>query len=101
MALAMVGASGLVIGADVSSPMLESARLRVDNALFSPVAANGEVLPFSNASFDCVICQLGLQFFQNPALGLAEFRRVLRSGGRLAICVISTPDRAPDVGHRC
>jgi hypothetical protein len=36
-----------------------------------------------------------LQFFPNPALGLAEFRRVLRSGGSVAVCVISTPDRAP------
>src|SRR5215472_9173964 len=58
-------------------------------------AADGQALPFADGSFDAVICQLGLQFFPNPGRGLTEFRRVLRDGGRVAICVISTPDRAP------
>ncbi len=94
-ALPIVGASGFVIGADISPAMLEGARARLNDPLFWPVAADGQALPFRDASFDCVICQLGLQFFPNPALGLAEFRRVLRSGGSAAVCVISTPDRAP------
>jgi hypothetical protein len=41
------------------------------------------------------VCQLGLQFFPDPARGLAEFRRVLRLGRCAAVCVIATPDRAP------
>jgi len=95
MALPIVGASGFVIGADISPAMLKGARARVHEPLFWPVAADGQALPFRDVSFDNVICQLGLQFFPNPALGLAEFRRVLRSGGSVAVCVISTPDRAP------
>ena len=94
-ALPIVGASGFVVGADISPAMLDGARVRLNEPLFWPVAADGQGLPFRNASFDCVICQLGLQFFANPALGLAEFRRVLRSGGSVAVCVISTPDKAP------
>jgi SAM-dependent methyltransferase len=74
MALPIVGASGFVIGADISPAMLEGARARLNEPLFWPVAADGQALPFSDASFNCVICQLGLQFFPNPALGLAEFR---------------------------
>jgi ubiquinone/menaquinone biosynthesis C-methylase UbiE len=93
--LAIVGASGFVIGVDISPAMLESARPRLQDAMFWPVAADGQALPFSDASFDCVICQLGLQFFPSPALGLAEFRRVLRAGGSVSVCVISTPDLAP------
>src|SRR5262245_6076514 len=95
MALPIVGTSGFVIGADISPAMLEGARARVHEPLFWPVAADGQALPFRDANFDSVICQLGLQFFPNPALGLVEFRRVLRSGGSVAVCVISTPDKAP------
>jgi ubiquinone/menaquinone biosynthesis C-methylase UbiE len=95
MTLPIVGRSGLVIGADISPAMLEGARDRLDEPSFWPVAADGQALPFSDGSFDAVVCQLGLQFFPDPALGLREFRRVLRSEGSVAVCVISTPDRAP------
>jgi len=95
MTLPIVGASGLVSGADISPAMLEGARDRLDKPSFWPVAADGQALPFRDGSFDAVTCQLGLQFFPDPALGLMEFRRVLRIGGCAAACVISTPDRAP------
>jgi ubiquinone/menaquinone biosynthesis C-methylase UbiE len=62
---------------------------------FWPVAADGQALPFRDGCFDAVICQLGLQFFLNPLLGMIEFPRVLRPQSCAAICVISTPDRAP------
>jgi ubiquinone/menaquinone biosynthesis C-methylase UbiE len=94
-ALPAVGASEVVIGADIAPAMLVGARDRLQNPLFCPVAADGQALPFKSGSFDAVICQLGLQFFPEPARGLAEFHRVLRLGCRAALCVISTPDRAP------
>jgi ubiquinone/menaquinone biosynthesis C-methylase UbiE len=95
MTLPIVATSGLVIGADISPAMLEAARARLNEPSFWPIAADGQALPFRDGSFDAVICQLGLQFFPDPALGLREFRRVFRIGGRAAVCVISTPDRAP------
>jgi len=84
-----------VIGADISPAMLEGARDWLDEPSFLPLAADGQALPFRDGSFDAVLCQLGLQFFPDPALGLREFRRVLRVEGSIAVCVISTPDRAP------
>jgi ubiquinone/menaquinone biosynthesis C-methylase UbiE len=96
MALPATGASGFVIGADISPAIVQSARTRLRAPLFWSVAADGQALPFRNASFDAVICQLGLQFFGDPALGLHEFRRVLGNGGSVAVCVISSP-----TGHRC
>jgi ubiquinone/menaquinone biosynthesis C-methylase UbiE len=95
MALPVVGASGLVVGVDIAPEMLRTAHARLDIPAFAPVAGDGEALPFKDGSFDAVICQLGLQFFPDPARGLREFRRVLRPGGWAAICVISTADRAP------
>ena len=99
MALPLVGAEGVVIGADISPAMLGGARTRLCGSPFLPVAADGQALPFRDASFDAVVCQLGLQFFPDPERGLGEFRRVLRNGGRAGICVISTPDRAPMWGN--
>jgi ubiquinone/menaquinone biosynthesis C-methylase UbiE len=95
MALPAVGESGVVIGADIAPAMLVAARERLEDPLFYPVAADGQALPFKSGTFDAVICQLGLQFFPDPARGLAEFHRVLKLGCCAALCVISTPDRAP------
>jgi ubiquinone/menaquinone biosynthesis C-methylase UbiE len=94
-ALPIAGPSGAVVGADISVAMLEAARVRLQAPRFLPVAADGQAMPFADASFDAVICHLGLQFFSQPALGLSEFRRVLRRGRKVALCVISTADRAP------
>lgn len=95
MMLPIAGASGVVIGADIAPAMAVGARDRLDNRSFCPIAANGQALPFTDGSFDAVVCQLGLQFFPDPGRGLAEFHRVLRRGCRAAVCVISTPERAP------
>ncbi len=94
-ALPIAGPSGGVVGADISVAMLEGARARLQTPLFLPVTADGQALPFADQSFDSVICHLGLQFFPDPALGLKEFRRVLRRGKSLGLCVISRADRAP------
>jgi ubiquinone/menaquinone biosynthesis C-methylase UbiE len=95
LAMAQVTPAGRVIGADLSPAMLTAARARLGAGAFQPVAMDGQALAFRGGSFDAVVCQLGLQFFPDPDLGLAEFRRVLRAGGCTAVCVVSTPDRGP------
>ena len=94
-ALSRAGPSGRVVGVDVSVPMLEVAKTRFADRTFSPVAADAEAMPFAAATFDAVVCQLGLMFLPHPARGLAEFRRVLRPRRRAAVCVVSTCERAP------
>ena len=95
LALCRVGAAGLVVGVDIAPAMLDTAYARLAGQRFRAAAMDGQALAFPDASFDCVICQLGLMFFPDPVRGLAEFRRVLRRGRRAAVCVISTPERAP------
>ena len=99
LAVPIVGDSGFVVGSDISLEMVRSACLRLDNPLFCPVNSDGQALPFRDGAFDAVVCQLGLQFFPNPAAGLSEFRRVVRTGGMVAVCVNSTPDQLPMWGH--
>lgn len=94
-ALSITGPSGCVVGADISPAMLRAARKRLGDPGFLAVGADGQALPFADGTFDSVVCHLGLQFFPEPRRGVAEFRRVLRPGGRAAVCVISVPERAP------
>src|SRR3546814_7118652 len=44
-------------------------------------------MPLPEASFDVVLCQLGLQFMPDRQAALREMRRVLVDGGRLAFNV--------------
>ena len=91
----LVGGHGLVVGADISTAMLEAASARLTTEQYRPVAADAQALPFPVDCFDAIVCQLGLMFFPNPADALAECWRTLRPGQRNAVCVISSPDRAP------
>ena len=95
LALQHVGDSGLVVGVDISRAMLDAASIRLSSPRFVPVISDGQALVFPDATFDAVLCQLGLMFFPDPPCALAEFRRVLRPGRCAAICVISSPDQAP------
>ena len=99
MSIPIVGNTGFVVGADISLEMVTSARLRLDAPYFGPVNADGQSLPFRDGAFDAVVCQLGIQFFPDPAACLSEFRRVVRADGMVAVCVNSTPDRLPMWGH--
>jgi SAM-dependent methyltransferase len=48
------------------------------------VAATAEAIPFSDGSIDAVACAQAFHWF-NPARSVAEFHRVLRPGGLLAL----------------
>jgi SAM-dependent methyltransferase len=56
-------------------------------------AMDGERLDLPDAYFDAVLCRLGLMYMPHPVTALREWRRVLRTGGRVAVVVFSTPDR--------
>ena len=73
MAISIVGDTGFVVGADISLEMVQSARVRLDEPLYLPLNADGQALPFNDATFDAIVCQLGLQFFPSPAAGLTSF----------------------------
>jgi|SRR6516162_7748570 ubiquinone/menaquinone biosynthesis C-methylase UbiE len=47
--------------------------------------ADAEQLPFSDASFDAVICECAFCTFPDKAKAVCEFARVLRQGGRVGI----------------
>jgi ubiquinone/menaquinone biosynthesis C-methylase UbiE len=94
-ALAVVGTTGHVTATDISPQMAERASERLKIAPNATVQVDeGQALDLPGDSFDAVICNLGLMFFPEPARGLGEFRRVLRSGGRAAVSVNTVPERS-------
>jgi ubiquinone/menaquinone biosynthesis C-methylase UbiE len=70
-----------VIGVDVSPDLLAAARERLPAAEF--VRADAHRLPFAAASFDAVVGSSVLHHLE-PSTALAEARRVLKPGGRIA-----------------
>jgi SAM-dependent methyltransferase len=52
-------------------------------------------LPFGEGSFDAVVSQFGLMFFEDRRKALQEMGRVLRPGGALAVAVWDAAERSP------
>jgi ubiquinone/menaquinone biosynthesis C-methylase UbiE len=85
-AAAAVGGQGHVVGVDLSQRMVEAAqRQAAPNTRFLRMDAQQLALP--DASFDVVLCSLGLMYLPEPAQALREMHRVLRPGGRLGLSV--------------
>ncbi|SHN85849.1 class I SAM-dependent methyltransferase [Bradyrhizobium erythrophlei] len=80
-----VGASGHVMGIDISAPMLAVAREVTPPG--SPVEfalADATIHPFVPESFDLLASRFGVMFFADPALSFANLRKAMRRTGRLA-----------------
>ena len=90
-----VGPSGHVTGLDLNAGMLAVARGLVDAPNVAWREGNALEMPFADGTFDLVTCHQGLQFFPDRAAGLAEMRRVLQPGGRLALAVWRSTDYNP------
>jgi SAM-dependent methyltransferase len=90
---ARVGPGGAAIGLDINDGMLAVARRRAPHVDWR--AGRAEALPFEKESFDAVVSQFGLMFFEDRRAALAEMTRVLRPGGRLAVAVWDALERTP------
>ena len=74
-----------VVGVDFSRPLVELARRRAQAAGIANVefvTTDAQTHRFTAGSFDLVISQFGLMFFDDPVRAFTNIRRALRAGGR-------------------
>jgi arsenite methyltransferase len=103
VAAQMVGASGSVVGIDMTPEMVATARasaaeLELVNVTFHEGEA--ERLPFPDASFDVVISNGVIDLIPDKNAVFAELHRVLESGGRLQIADVTIQRPVSEEGRR-
>ena len=87
---------GTLVATDLNAAMFAHAqRLGVGGPHIAWQQADGTQLPFSDASFDAVVCQFGLMFFPDKRAGVREAHRVLKRGGRYYFNVWDTIEHNP------
>ena len=82
-----VGPAGRVIATDLSEEPLKIAGERARERNLTNIEfrqADAQALPFEDNKFDLITCRFGVMFFADVPRALAEMKRVLRSGGRVA-----------------
>jgi SAM-dependent methyltransferase len=80
-----LGTRGRSIGIDISAPMIDHARARVERegtpAAF--ICANAQNHALEPASFDLVVSRIGVMFFDDPVAAFANLRRAAKYGAAL------------------
>lgn len=96
LAAEQVGPTGSVTGIDVAPDMIDVAKATEGpaGAHIEWHVADAASLPLPDASYDVVLCQMGLMFMEDRTAALAEMRRVLAPGGRIAL---NTPGKIQPV----
>lgn len=89
---ARVGSDGGVVGVDPNEGMLAVAR-RTPSIEWKTGTA--EELPLQDESFDVVVSQFAIMFFDDREQAVKEMRRVLRPGGRVAIAAWASLSDTP------
>jgi SAM-dependent methyltransferase len=93
-----VGERGRVVGVDLSEPMLERARARVQAEGLAHVElqrADAQSADLGEARFDAIASRFGVMFFDDPIAAFRNLRRALRPGGRAAFVCWQAPQANP------
>jgi ubiquinone/menaquinone biosynthesis C-methylase UbiE len=95
-----VGATGTVVGIDISTSMLNIARQRAHAAAHSMHFSLGDAraLAVRPTSFDVARSERTLQWLTDPQAGVDELARVLRPGGRISLIDTDWSTLRLDVG---
>jgi len=98
----LAGQASLVVGLDLSWPMLRQAqRLILRDGVRNVVLIRGTAfnLPFVPGTFDSVNCCGALHLFQSPEAALDEIARVLACDGHLCVQTTIRPDHSAGLAY--
>lgn len=98
LAAERIAPGGMLICSDQSEAMLAAARARAADLGLEDVdfrVINAEWIDLPVADVDGVLCRWGYMLMADPRAALAETRRVLRPGGRVALAVWDRVERNP------
>jgi len=87
------GSEGSTVGVDNNEGMLAVAKEKAPEIDWRQAPA--ETLPLDDDSFDSVVSQFGLMYFEDRRGALVEMMRVLRPGGTLAVVVWDKLENIP------
>jgi ubiquinone/menaquinone biosynthesis C-methylase UbiE len=91
-----VAPGGSVVASDEAEGMVALLATRLAGLSGVAVARiDAADIPAADASYDVVVCRMGLMLVADPDRALAEARRVLRPGGRLVVATWSDPAANP------
>ncbi|MHB8494898.1 MAG: class I SAM-dependent methyltransferase [Casimicrobiaceae bacterium] len=82
-----------IVATDLNQAMLDRAASVGTSRTVEWRQADAMQLPFSDESFDVVVCQFGAMFFPDKPKAFSEARRVLRAGGTFIFNVWDTIDQ--------
>jgi SAM-dependent methyltransferase len=91
LAAAAAAKGAKAVGVDAAEGMVAVARAGYADIEF--LRGDAERLPFGDASFDAVVAGFVVNHLPCPERALAEFARVVRPGGRVAVTVWDRPER--------
>jgi SAM-dependent methyltransferase len=87
-----------ITGIDVSTPLLEHARKRVEAGGLQNICfleADAQTHDFTPARYDRLVSRFGVMFFSDPALAFKNLAKAIKPGGEMHFVAWSSVERNP------
>ncbi len=85
-----LGPSGKIIAFDLAEEMLLMAKKKNGEEGIDYIQGDIAAAPFTDNTFDVLICNSCFPHFLNQAVSVREMARILKPGGRVVICHLSS-----------